>query len=149
MFMSPNLIYWLLINSYKICHCHRLENLLARFTFAGCPEIGEKTLFIVGDFPPEFLSRGRARMAGPARAPHRAALRLKFETALPKSMNRNTLPILILSLALSASTSHSANVYWDTNGVTAGVGGATPYGNWGSVYSTWGNSAGTAATAPW
>jgi len=64
MFMSPNFIYCPLINSYKLSHCHRLENLLAD---ASSPEIGEKTLFIVGDFPPEFLSRGRAR------CPHRAA----------------------------------------------------------------------------
>jgi autotransporter-associated beta strand protein len=64
-------------------------------------------------------------------------------------MKRITLPTLALCLALGALSLQAANVYWDTNGVTAGVGGATPFGNWGAAYSTWGNSAGTAATAPW
>src|SRR5215831_7414811 len=59
------------------------------------------------------------------------------------------LPTLALVFVLSLSSSQAALVYWDTNGVTAGVGGSTPFGNWGAAYSTWGNSAGTAATAPW
>jgi autotransporter-associated beta strand protein len=58
-------------------------------------------------------------------------------------------PALALVFVLSLSSSQAALVYWDTNGVTAGVGGSTPFGNWGAAYSTWGNSAGTAATAPW
>jgi autotransporter-associated beta strand protein len=64
-------------------------------------------------------------------------------------MKRNTLPTILLSLALGAITSQAATVYWDTNGVTAGCGGSTPFGNWGATSLTWGNSAGTAATAAW
>jgi autotransporter-associated beta strand protein len=64
-------------------------------------------------------------------------------------MKRNTLSTLLLSLAFGVLTSHAATVYWDINGVTAGAGGATPSGNWGAAYSTWGNSSGTIATAPW
>jgi autotransporter-associated beta strand protein len=64
-------------------------------------------------------------------------------------MKRITLSAILLSLAFGVLTSHAATVYWDINGVTAGAGGTAPAGNWGAAYSTWGNSAGTGATAPW
>src|SRR4051812_40557323 len=64
-------------------------------------------------------------------------------------MKRNIVPKWILCLALGAVCSQAATVYWDNNGSAAGAGGATPNGNWNSGVSVWGNSAGTANTAPW
>jgi len=63
-------------------------------------------------------------------------------------MKRNTLPIIILGLTLSAIRSEAATVYWDNNGNAPGCGG-TPGGNWGTATSTWGSSDGTANTAHW
>ncbi len=59
---------------------------------------------------------------------------------------------IISLLALTQTTltpALAANLYWDANGITAGAGGATPSGTWGTdnFWST--SSAGTAATATW
>lgn len=39
--------------------------------------------------------------------------------------------------------------YWDTNGTSAGSGGATPSGTWDSTTTNWNDSAGTATPAVW
>jgi len=64
-------------------------------------------------------------------------------------MKRNALSTILLCFVLSAFYSEAATVYWDNNSITAGAGGSAPTGNWGTGTSTWGNSAGTANTAPW
>jgi autotransporter-associated beta strand protein len=63
-------------------------------------------------------------------------------------MKRNTLAILVLTLALRSFSSQAATVYWDNNSTAPGCGG-TPGGNWSTVVSTWGSADGTANTAPW
>ena len=48
----------------------------------------------------------------------------------------------------AAPLAQATSYYWDTNGVTAGAGGATPTGTWSSGGTTWStSSAGTAATS--
>ena len=46
-------------------------------------------------------------------------------------------------------SSHAGNLYWDTNGATAGAGGATPTGTWGTDNFWSASSAGTLATIAW
>ncbi|MFZ4768480.1 MAG: beta strand repeat-containing protein, partial [Roseimicrobium sp.] len=41
------------------------------------------------------------------------------------------------------------SVYWDTNGTTAGAGGAAPAGTWDLSLTRWGNAAGNGAPAAW
>jgi autotransporter-associated beta strand protein len=44
----------------------------------------------------------------------------------------------------------SAQLYWDTNGATAGAGGATPTGTWDTTTSNWNNnSGGTTGAGKW
>lgn len=60
--------------------------------------------------------------------------------------------VLALFSCMAATSICQTIVYWDTNGATAGAGGATPSGTWktsGAANRNWGNSAGTAATSNW
>jgi fibronectin-binding autotransporter adhesin len=73
---------------------------------------------------------------------------LVFNLRLHQNFMRKTL-CSILIVAFAGASIHAATKYWDINGTTAGAGGATPTGNWGTGTATWGDSAGTAATANW
>src|SRR4051794_32790862 len=53
----------------------------------------------------------------------------------------------VIGLTGYASSPSSAQLYWDTNGSTAGIGGS---GTWNSTNTNWSsNSAGTVATTVW
>lgn len=52
-------------------------------------------------------------------------------------------------MTLLASSSFAINLYWDTNGPTAGAGGATPTGTWGTDNFWTATAAGTTAVVGW
>ena len=57
--------------------------------------------------------------------------------------------VTMVAFAFMAGPAQAATVYWDTNGVTAGAGGATPAGTWDAVSTNWGTANGDGATAAW
>src|SRR6516225_8529543 len=62
---------------------------------------------------------------------------------------RKKLAAVLLVVALPG-TIHAANLYWDTNGVTAGAGGATPSGTWDTTTTNWTiDSTGASAGTTW
>ncbi len=63
-----------------------------------------------------------------------------------KPHRSNLLLLGVISLTLAAPSAFSADLYWDTDGATAGAGGATPSGSWATNGTTWSTDP-TGATA--
>jgi len=63
-----------------------------------------------------------------------------------KPHRSNLLLLGVISLTLAAPSAFSADLYWDTDGATAGAGGATPSGSWANNGTTWSTDP-TGATA--
>ena len=64
----------------------------------------------------------------------------------PNRKNPILLASLTFALTLVVPSAFATNLYWDTNGVTAGSGGDTPSGNWATSGTTWSTDL-TGATA--
>ena len=74
-------------------------------------------------------------------------------TAWLRPNNQAWLPVLacvaLMTLVWLPFSGHAGNLYWDANGATAGAGGATPTGTWGTDNFWTTSSAGTLATIAW